>query len=59
MKDLEEHKSQNQFDLLDRLTSIAADRSTERRENAVLSNAIQSAKDRHFESFEDYRKYFN
>lgn len=59
MKDLEELKSQNQFDLLDRLTSIAADRSTERRENAVLSNAIQSAKDRHFESFEDYRKYFN
>lgn len=59
MKDLEELRSQNQFDLLDRLTSIAANRSTERRENAVLSNAIQSAKDKHFETFEDYRKYFN
>ena len=59
MKDLEELRSQNQFDLLDRLTSIAANRSTERRENAVLSNAIQSAKGEHFETFEDYRKYFN
>lgn len=59
MKDLEELRSQNQFDLLDRLTSIAANRSTERRENAVLSNAIQSAKDKHFETFEDYHKYFN
>lgn len=59
MKDLEKLRSQNQFDLLDRLALIAADRSTERRENAVLSNAIQSAKDRHFESFEDYRRYFN
>lgn len=59
MKDIGAVKSQKQFDLLDSLTSIAADRSTERRENAVLSNAIQSAKDRHFETFEDYRKYFN
>ena len=59
MKDLEELKSQEHFNLLDSLTSIAADRSTERRENSVLSNAIQSAKDKHFETFEDYRKYFN
>ena len=59
MKDLETLKSKEQFDLLDRLVSIATDRSTERRENSVLSNAIRFAQDKRLESSEDYRKYFN
>ena len=59
MQDLEERKSQENFDLLDSLTSIASNRSTERRENAVLLDAIQFALDKRLESAEDYRTYFN
>lgn len=59
MQDLEERKSQENFDLLDSLTSIASNRSTERRENAVLLDAIQFALDKRLESAEDYRAYFN
>ena len=59
MQDLEELKSRENFDLLDSLTSIASNRSTERRENAVLLDAIQYALSERLESAEDYRKYFN
>lgn len=59
MQDLEELKSHENFDLLDSLTSIASNRSTERRENAVLLDAIQYALSERLESAEDYRKYFN
>ena len=59
MKDLEALKSRENFDLLDSLTKIASNRSTERRENAVLLDAIQFALDKRLESAEDYRKYFN
>ena len=59
MKDLEELKSNEQLDTLDNLTIIASNRSTDRRENGILSNAIHFAQDKRLESFEDYRKYFN
>ena len=59
MKDLEELKSNERLDTLDNLTMIASNRSTERSENGVLSNAIHFAQDKRLESFEDYRKYFN
>lgn len=59
IQDLEELKSRDNFDLLDSLTSIASNRSTERRENAVLLDAIQYALSERLESAEDYRKYFN
>ena len=59
MQDLEARKSQENFDLLDSLTKIASNRSTERRENAVLLDAIQLALDKRLESAEDYRTYFN
>lgn len=59
IQDLEELKSHENFDLLDSLTSIASNRSTERRENAVLLDAIQYALSERLESAEDYRKYFN
>lgn len=59
MQDLEALKSHENFDLLDSLTSIASNRSTERRENAVLLDAIQYALSERLESAEDYRKYFN
>ena len=59
MQDLEELNSHENFDLLDSLTSIASNRSTERRENAVLLDAIQYALREQLESAEDYRKYFN
>lgn len=58
MQDLEELKSRENFDLLDSLTSIASNRSTERRGNAVLLDAIQYALSERLESAEDYRKYF-
>lgn len=59
MKDLETLKSHEHFDLLDSLVSIATYRSTERRENGILSNAIHFAQDKRLESSDDYRKYFN
>lgn len=59
MKDLESYKDHEDLNLLDKLILIASNRSTERRENAVLFNAIQFAQDKRLESFEDYRKYFN
>lgn len=59
MKDLEELKSHEYLDLLENLTMIASNRSTDRRENGILSNAIHFAQDKRLESFEDYRKYFN
>lgn len=59
MKDLEELKSNERLDTLDNLTMIASNRSTERSENGVLSNAIHFAQDKRLESSDDYRKYFN
>lgn len=59
MKDLESYKDREDLNLLDKLILIASNRSTERRENAVLFNAIQFAQDKRLESFDDYRKYFN
>lgn len=59
MKDLEELKSNEQLDTLDNLTMIASNRSTERSENRVLSNAIHFSQDKRLESSDDYRKYFN
>lgn len=59
MKDLESYKDREDLNLLDKLILIASNRSTERRENAILFNAIRFAQDARLESFEDYRKYFN
>lgn len=59
MKDLESYKDREDLNLLDKLILIASNRSTERRENAILLNAIRFAQDARLESFEDYRKYFN
>lgn len=59
MKDLESYKDREDLNLLDKLILIASNRSTERRENAVLFNAIQFAQDKRLESFDDYRKHFN
>lgn len=59
MKDLESYKDREDLNLLDKLILIASDRSTERRENAILFNAIRFAQDARLESLEDYRKYFN
>lgn len=59
MQDLEELKSNERLDTLDNLTMIASNRSTERSENGVLSNAIHFAQDKRLESSDDYRKYFN
>ena len=58
MKDLESYKDREDLNLLDKLILIASNRSTERRENAILFNAIRLAQDARLESLEDYRKYF-
>lgn len=58
-KDLESYKDREDLNLLDKLILIASNRSTERRENAILFNAIRLAQDARLESLEDYRKYFN
>lgn len=59
MKDLESYKDREDLNLLDKLILIANERSTERYENGVLSNAIHFAQDKRLESSEDYRKYLN
>ena len=59
MKDMESYKDREDLNLLDKLILIASNRSTERRENAILFNAIRFAQDARLESLEDYRKYFN
>lgn len=59
MKDLESYKDREDLNLLDKLMLIASERSTERSENGVLSNAIHFAQDKRLESSEDYRKYLN
>ena len=59
MKDMESYKDREDLNLLDKLILIASNRSTERRENAILFNAIRLAQDARLESLEDYRKYFN
>lgn len=59
MKDLESYKDREDMNLLDKLMLIANERSTERAENLVLSNAIHFAQDKRLESSEDYRKYLN
>lgn len=59
MKDLESYKDREDLNLLDKLMLIANERSTERSENGVLSNAIHFAQDKRLESSEDYRKYLN
>lgn len=59
MKDLESYKDREDLNLLDKLMLIANERSTERSENGVLSNAIYFAQDKRLESSEDYRKYLN
>lgn len=58
-KDLESYKDREDLNLLDKLILITSNRSTERRENAILFNAIRLAQDARLESLEDYRKYFN
>lgn len=58
MKDLESYKDREDLNLLDKLILIASNRSTKRRENAILFNAIRLAQDARLESLEDYRKYF-
>lgn len=59
MTDLESYKDREDLNLLDKLMLIANERSTERSENGVLSNAIHFAQDKRLESSEDYRKYLN
>lgn len=59
MKDLESYKDREDLNLLDKLMLTANERSTERSENGVLSNAIHFAQDKRLESSEDYRKYLN
>ena len=59
MKDLESYENREDLTIVDKLTMIANDRSTERRENAVLSNAIHSAQDKKLESVDDYRMYLS
>lgn len=59
MKDLESYKDREDMNLLDKLMLIANERSTERAENLVLSNAIHFAQDKRLESSDDYRKYLN